>query len=50
MLANNEANQVICPHMAIEDDPTTSLAYPSSMNLCFHARPVVSPNLTHQNL
>lgn len=40
----------VCPHLGLIQDPQTSLAYPSSWNVCFHARPVAPPNLEHQRL
>jgi hypothetical protein len=39
-----------CPHLGLLNDPETTLAYPSTANVCFHARPVASPSLGHQRL
>ena len=38
----------ICPHLGIEEDIQTCLAYPSHWNLCHHSRPASVPRLGHQ--
>ncbi len=37
-----------CPHLGLEDDPDTSLAFPSIWNTCHRSRRVVCPSLDHQ--
>lgn len=37
-----------CPYLGLAQDPETSLSYMSSWNVCYHARPVASPNLDYQ--
>lgn len=39
-----------CSFLGRDEDPQTILAYPSIWNKCHRARPVVSPNLKHQNI
>ena len=43
----NQQNK-ICPHLGLRDDPSTFLNYPSSWNVCHHVKPVLPPNLSHQ--
>lgn len=38
----------ICPHLGVEEDIQTCLAYPSSWNLCHRARPAARVRLGHQ--
>lgn len=38
----------ICPHLGIEEDPQTCLAYPSHWNFCHRARPAAVVRLRHQ--
>lgn len=38
----------ICPHLGVEEDTQTCLAYPSSWNLCHRARPAALVRLGHQ--
>ena len=45
---NQEDYQETCPYLGLVDDRETSLAYPSSYNLCYHARPASPPSLDHQ--
>jgi hypothetical protein len=37
-----------CPYIGLHDDPGTSLAYCSSWNYCYHARPPASVLESHQ--
>ena len=46
--ASAEKEEVICPHIAFEDDPDTAVAYPSVFNCCYHAKPVMPVNLSVQ--
>ena len=39
----------ICPHLGIEEDLQTCLAYPSPWNLCHRARPASVVRLSHQH-
>ena len=39
-----------CSYLGRDEDPRTMLAYPSVWNKCHRARPIVSPNLRHQNI
>jgi hypothetical protein len=41
-------SEEICPHLGIEEDPQTCLAYPSYWNLCHHSRPASVVRLGHQ--
>jgi hypothetical protein len=38
----------ICPHLGIEEDRQTCLAYPSHWNLCYRAQPASIVRLGHQ--
>jgi hypothetical protein len=38
----------ICPHLGLEEDIQTCLAYPSHWNICHHSRPASVPRLGHQ--
>lgn len=38
-----------CPYLALHDDETTALAYPSPWNYCYRARPPASVHVTHQS-
>src|SRR5512141_2084544 len=37
-----------CPHLGLQDDRSTSLAYPSTWNYCYRADPPHSVLLAHQ--
>lgn len=37
-----------CPYLGLQDDPQTSLFFPSTFNVCHHAKPLASPNLEYQ--
>ena len=39
-----------CSYLGRDEDPRTMLAYPSVWNKCHRAKPIVSPNLRHQNI
>ena len=39
----------ICPHLGLRTDPSTSVGYPSSGNVCHHARNNPTPKLSYQN-
>jgi hypothetical protein len=43
-----ENQEAVCPFLGLPEDPQTSLAYPSSWNVCHHARPPLSPNINFQ--
>ncbi len=38
----------VCPYLGLLEDSQTTLSYPSSSNLCYHALPIAPPNLDHQ--
>lgn len=38
----------MCPFLGLAQDSQTSLSYPSSWNVCHHAKPVGTPNLNFQ--
>jgi LysM repeat protein len=38
----------VCPYLGLLQDSQTTLGYPSSSNVCYHAKPIASPNLDHQ--
>jgi LysM repeat protein len=38
----------VCPYLGLSQDPQTTLAFPSASNLCYHAKPLASPNLQYQ--
>jgi hypothetical protein len=38
----------ICPHLGIEEDIRTCLAYPSHWNICHHSKPASTVRLEHQ--
>jgi LysM repeat protein len=38
----------ICPYLGQRSDPETAISYPSGMNYCTHAKPIVAINLSHQ--
>jgi len=44
----NENPMMMCPHIGLEDDPATSLGYPSAWNFCHHAKPIAVAHLDHQ--
>lgn len=37
-----------CPYLGLHDDDSTSLAYPSTWNYCYHATPPASIQISHQ--
>lgn len=37
-----------CPYLGLHDDQSTSLAYPSAWNYCYHASPPASVLVSHQ--
>lgn len=37
-----------CPYLGLLQDSQTTLAFPSTSNLCYHAKPLVSPSLEYQ--
>jgi len=39
---------VVCPHLGLEEDEHTCTAYPSGWNVCYHAKPVATIKLDHQ--
>ena len=39
-----------CPHLGLQDDRSTSLAYPSTWNYCYRAVPPHSVVVTHQEM
>ncbi len=48
---NVKGNQgEFCPYLGLKEDPKTSLAFPSPLNICFHAKPATPPSLKHQRL
>lgn len=47
-LNSNHTTADICPHLGLLVDPHTSMAYPSSQNMCYNAAPPASPNPAHQ--
>jgi LysM repeat protein len=44
----NETDAIFCPYLGLKEDAATSLAYPSSWNICHHCKPGESPRLEHQ--
>lgn len=42
------AETQICPHLGVEDDRQTCLAYPSPWNLCYRSKPALLVRLSHQ--
>jgi len=48
-MERKNGNGLFCPHLGREEDAQTMLAYPSSWNKCYRAKPAVSPSLIHQN-
>jgi len=38
----------VCPYLGLLQDSQTTLAFPSPSNLCYHAKPLASPNLEYQ--
>jgi hypothetical protein len=40
----------VCNYLGLQDDPGTSLAVPSLLNMCYRARPVEPVRLEHQRL
>ncbi|GAP23065.1 hypothetical protein [Leptolinea tardivitalis] len=45
---NTDNNRSICPFLGLRYDKTTSLAYESASNCCYHCRRPVSPTFDHQ--
>jgi hypothetical protein len=43
-----EDPEQVCPFLGLPEDSQTSLAYPSSWNVCHHTRPPATPNLDFQ--
>jgi len=41
-------NGHLCPFLGLTDDPGTALSYPSTINRCYHAKPVAPINREHQ--
>jgi LysM repeat protein len=41
-------DSLFCPYLGFEDDPSTALAYPTSYNFCFKAKPTAPVSLSHQ--
>jgi hypothetical protein len=39
---------VRCPYLGLHDDSSTSLAYPSDWNYCYHANPAAPIRVSHQ--
>jgi hypothetical protein len=37
-----------CPHLGMQEDPSTTLAYPSQRTLCYHCSPNEAVHLDHQ--
>jgi len=48
MGSKNENPGTMCPHIGLEDDPATSLGYPSAWNYCHRAKPIAIASLDHQ--
>jgi LysM repeat protein len=48
MGSKNENPGTMCPHIGLEDDPATSLGYPSAWNYCHRAKPIAVAGLDHQ--
>jgi hypothetical protein len=47
----NQANKAeLCPFLGMLTDPQTAMSYPSSWNVCHHARPGASPRPQVQRL
>jgi hypothetical protein len=46
---NNQTSiEIICPHLGLRNDATTSAGYPSMWNVCFHAKGKPTPELEYQ--
>lgn len=43
-----EGKDLICPHLALQDDGRTCMSYPSHWNLCHRCRPAAVVRLSHQ--
>jgi len=43
-----ERQSKVCPYLGLLQDSQTTLAFPSGANLCYHAKPLASPNLEYQ--
>src|SRR5512137_2264618 len=41
-------NGALCPYLGFSDDPDTALSFPSSMNWCFHCKPIAPVSIDHQ--
>lgn len=41
-------NGHFCPFLGLIDDPDTALSYPSTINRCYHAKPIAPINRDHQ--
>jgi len=48
MGSKRENPGTMCPHIGLEDDPATSLGYPSAWNCCHRAKPIAVAGLDHQ--
>jgi len=46
--ALKEGTANLCPFLGFVDDPETAISYPSRMNCCNHARPVVTVAMDYQ--
>ena len=46
--ASIPSEEAICPHLGIEEDRQTCLAYPSGWNLCHRSRPAFMVRLGYQ--
>ncbi|MGD0878470.1 MAG: LysM peptidoglycan-binding domain-containing protein [Anaerolineales bacterium] len=40
----------VCHYLGLLEDSKTTLSFPSSSNLCYHAKPLASPNMEYQRL
>jgi hypothetical protein len=47
-MENADRKMQVCSFLGLGDDPATALSYPSSLNRCFHARPVLPVKLEFQ--
>jgi hypothetical protein len=45
-----EKHARVCPYLGLVTDSQTTLSFPSDSNLCYHAKPLASPNLEYQRL
>jgi LysM repeat protein len=43
-----ERQAKVCPYLGLNQDPQTSLAFPSASNLCYHAKPLAAPSAEYQ--